>query len=159
MVEKDVMATAVRAYRFEVSDYFFRLTTEAVRLFSNGIHKHSCLSDVVDHRACRVSCIVESYEVEDLKGHLRVIPAEGDIALTLEMPEKSAEIIEVGLPGLARALDSPVQFADVISLLLFDLIVERNATELITKLGISSAEARDYRPRLKRRKVGAVPVT
>lgn len=153
------MATAVRAYRFEVSDYFFRLTTEAVRLFSNSIREHSCLSDVVDQRASRVSCIAESYEAEDLQGHLRVIPADGDIALTLELPETSADIIEMGLPELERALGFSVQFAEVISLLLFDLIVERNATELITKLGISSAEARDYRPRLKRRRISAVPAT
>ena len=145
------MATAVRAYRFEVSDYFFRLTTEAVRLFSNSIRKHSCLGEVVDHRASRVGNLAESYEAEDLQEHLRLIPANGDVELTLEVLETSAGTIEAAIPELERTLGSSVQFAEAVSLMLFDLVVERNATHLVTKLGLTSKEAKEYQVHLKRR--------
>ena len=152
------MATAVRAYRFEVSDYFFRLTTEAVRLFSNSIRKHSCLSEVVDNRASRVGSLAESYEAEDLQEHLRLIPANGDVELTLEVLETSVGTIEAAIPELGRTLGSSIQFAEAVSLMLFDLVVERNATHLVTKLGLTSKEAKEYQVRLKRRTFNIVPI-
>lgn len=158
LVERYVMAPAVRAYRFEVSDYFFRLTTEAVRLFSNSIGKHSCLGDVVDHRSSRMRDIAESYDIEDLQEHLRLIPAQGKVDLSLKVLETSAGAIDAAIPEIERVLGSSVQFSEAVSLMLFDLVVERNATELITKLGLTSSEAREYRPRLKRRVTNVVSI-
>ena len=152
------MEATVRAYRFEVSDYFFRLTTEAVRLFSNSICKHSRLGEVVDHRACRVGTLVDSYEVDDLQEHLTLIPVNGDIELTLEFLQTSAGTIESAIPELERALGCSVQFSEAVSLMLFDLVVERNATHLVTKLGLTSQEAKEYQVRLKRRATNIVPI-
>ena len=152
------MAASVRAYRFGVSDYFFRLTTEAVRLFSNSIRRHSTLNDVVDERAARVGALVESFDTEDLQAHLRVIPAAGDIELSLTVLETSADTIEDAIPELERVLGTSVEFAEAISLMLFDLVVERNATQLLMKLGLTAAEAKEYRAHLKPRATNVLPI-
>lgn len=145
------MAAAERAYDFRVSDYFFRLTSEGVRLFSNSVLRHSCLNEVFDKRAERAPELAESYEAEDLKEHLRLIPADGDVELSITILETSAETIDAAIPALENALGKSVRFVEVISMLLFDLVVERNATEVLTKLGMSAVEADKYRMALKRR--------
>ena len=152
------MLPAVRAYRLEVSDYFFRLTTEAIRLFSNSVCKHACLDQVVDGRADRAKALPECYDADDLQAHLRLIPVDGEIELTLTVLETSADTIDAAVPELERALGSSIRFAEAVSLMLFDLVVERNATEVMTKLGLSSKEAKQYRPRLKRKVTNIVPI-
>lgn len=152
------MGAAVRAYRFEVSHYFFRLTTEGIRLFSNSANKHCSLDEVLEERAQRVLSLVESYEVDDLKGHLRTIPVDGAIELNLALSDASAEVIASALPTLQDCLGASVRAAEAFSLILFDLVVEKNATEVMTKLGMTSAEAKAYRPRLKKRGTASISI-
>ena len=152
------MTAAVRAYRMAVSDYYFRLTTESIRLFSNSVQKHSTFDEVVDHRAERALSLADHYEAEDLQGHVRVIPTDGDVEITLNISETSAEQIDSAVPALGTALGHPAHFAEVVSLILFDLIIERNATEIITKLGLTAAEGRQYRPYLKAKAAKIVPI-
>ena len=93
-----------------------------------------------------------------MQEHLRLIPANGDVELTLEVLETSAGTIEAAIPELERTLGSSVQFAEAVSLMLFDLVVERNATHLVTKLGLTSKEAKEYQVHLKRRTSNIVPI-
>lgn len=153
------MVAAVRAYRLEVFDYFFRLTRESVRLFSNSGRKHCLLDEVMEERAPRAPRLIESYEVEHLKGHLRTIPVHGDIGFILTLSEASAGTINSALPALQDILGASIRAVEAFSLVLFDLVVERNATEIMTKLGMTSVEAKAYRPRLKRRAANVVPIT
>lgn len=144
------MPAAERAYRFEVSEYFFRLTTESVRLFSNAVLKHSTLNEVVQDRSERARGLPADYKALDMLEHLRIIPTSGDIELEISVLETSARAIDDAIPALAHALGTSVQFADALSLLLFDFVVERNKTEVLTKLGLTSEAAKRYRASLKK---------
>jgi len=151
------MAGQERAYGFQVSEYFFKLTSESIRLFSNSVLRHCSLSEVVNGRATRAPELGDSYEVDDLETHLRLIPDSGDIELSITILETSADSIDAAIPALEQALGKKVRFIDAVSLMFFDLIVERNATEVLTKLGMSSADATEYRMSLKRRVSNVLP--
>ena len=113
----------------------------------------------MEERAPRAMRLIESYEVDDLQGHLRTIPVDGDIEFTMTLSEASAGTINSALPALQDMLGASIRAIEAVSLVLFDLIVEKNATEIMTKLGMTFAEAKAYRPRLKRRAVNIVPIT
>lgn len=151
------MTGGKRAYDFQVSEYFFKLTSESIRLFSNSVLRHCPLDEVVEARVDRACELAESYDKEDFQAHLRLIPADGDIALSVTILETSAETIESAIPALKEALGESVRFVEVISMMLFDVVVERNATEVLTKLGLSSKDAKQYRMSLKRRVSNVIP--
>jgi len=151
------MSGAKKAYQFQVSEYFFRLTSESIRLFSNRVLRNSTLSEVVEARVGRAPHLPENYNNDDLQTHLRLIPTDGDIELSISILETSAETIDAALPPLRQALGESIRFVEVISMLLFDVIVECNATEVLTKLGLSSDEAKQYRICLKRKASNVVP--
>ena len=71
--------------------------------------------------------------------------------------ESSASRIEEALPELEQAIGTSLQFQDALSLILYDMVVEANATEVLTKLGMTSEEAAEYRVVLKRTKTNVVP--
>ncbi|TVV76943.1 hypothetical protein [Sphingomonas solaris] len=151
------MADAKRACDFRVSEYLFKLSAEGVRVFSNSVYRHASLGEVINVRADRAGKLAESYETEDLEAHLRIIPADGDIELSIEILETSADFIDAAIPSLEQALGKSVRFIEVMSLMLFDFIAERNTTEVLTKLGMSIQEASEYRIALKRRDSNVIP--
>lgn len=58
---------------------------------------------------------------------------------------------------LAESMDLSVAFADALSLLMYDFIVEENKTEVLTKLGLSMEEAERYRRILKKKPSNVIP--
>ena len=60
--------------------------------------------------------------------------------------------------ALGEALGQTVLLTDAVSLMLFDLIVERNATEVLTKLGLTASEADSYRVSLKKKDANVIPI-
>lgn len=148
---------AERCFNMEVSEYYFRLTTESVRLHSNRTSRHVSFGDVVNSRADCATSLPDRYESEDMKEHLRIIPSGGDKALQFCILETSAASIDDAIPELEKALGTSVKFADALSLVLYDLVVEANATEVLTKLGLTSEEAESYKVCLKRPKTNIIP--
>jgi hypothetical protein len=151
------MDVAERRCQFDVSEKYFRLTTESVRLHSNRTFKHATFSDVVDARASSASDLHDRYEARNMNEHLRIIPTDGDKTIEFSILETSAERIDGAIPELEKALGTSVKFAQALSLVLYDLVIEANATEVLTKLGLTSQEARDYRVCLKRDRSNIVP--
>jgi len=150
--------TAEKAFYISVSDHYFRLTTEGVRLLSNKHRSYYSLPMVLDERAERASDLVNSYDAEDMRNHLRIISSEGEIEIDFTILETSASTIEAAAISLGEALGQKVLLADAVSLILFDLIVERNATEVLTKLGLSAYEAESYRVSLKKKDANVIPL-
>ena len=150
--------TAEKAYHISVSDHYFRLTTEGIRLLSNKHHSYYSLPMVIDERAERAYDIADSYDAEDMRNHLRIIASEGDVEIDFTILETSASTIEAAALSLGEALGQKVLLPDAVSLLLFDLIVERNATEVLTKLGLSASEAESYRVSLKKKDTNVIPL-
>lgn len=149
------MPAAEKSYHLDVSAYYFRLTSESVRLYSNLDYKHVTFSDVVNSRSETVDQIANRYTSDDMKEHLRIIPTDGDKVLEFTILKTSADNIDDAVITLAEALGSSVKFADALSLMLYDFVVEANSTEVLTKLGISADEARNYRKILKSNKSAA----
>ncbi|WP_242121330.1 hypothetical protein [Sphingomonas lacusdianchii] len=151
------MNAAERCFNLDVSEYYFRLTTESIRLHSNRAFRHSTFREVVDDRAETATDLLDRYEADDMKEHLRIIPSDGDKELRFCILETSAACIDDAIPELEKALGTSVKFADALSLVLYDLVVEANATEVLTKLGLTSEEAEKYRVCLKRPKSNVIP--
>ena len=148
---------AEKALHLSVSDYFFRLSTESVRLYSNKVLEHSSISKVIDSRAERANDLAESYDADDMRQHLRIIPSDGNIIINLSILETSASSVGRAVELLAGALGQSLSLKDALSLMMFDLVVERNATELFTKLGLTAEEADAYRVCLKRKDTNVIP--
>jgi hypothetical protein len=136
-------------YRFDVSEYYFRLTTECVRLHSNAIQGYSSLKDVIKERAPHANSASGNHPPEYIREHLRLIPTKGHIAVEVEILETNAEQINDAAKRISAAIGSSVEFADAISVIMFDFMVDANRTEVLTKLGLTSDEARSYRKILK----------
>lgn len=151
------MTVVERSFQLDVSEYYFRLTTESVRLNSNKKLSHCTLSDVVNDRAGRASELVASYDAERMNEHLRIIPSDGNISFGLTILSTSAESIDRALPALADTLGKSVQFKDAISLMLHDLVVEANATHVLTKLGLLPQDSADYTVLLKKTPNNVIP--
>ncbi|MEG8221871.1 hypothetical protein OSJ57_14735 [Sphingomonas sp. HH69] len=149
------MPAAEKSYHLDVSAYYFRLTSESIRLYSNLDYKHVTFSDVVNSRSETVDQIAIRYTSDDMKEHLRIIPTDGDKVLEFTILKTSADNIDDAVIMLEEALGSSVKFADALSLMLYDFVVEANSTEVLTKLGISADEARNYRKILKSNKSAA----
>jgi hypothetical protein len=145
------MVDEARSIDLNISDHYFRLTTEGIRLFSNKESRYTTLDEVVDSRASHAGTIARAYEADDLKKHLKLIPADGSVAINLTISETSASTIEDAIPLLEEAIGSSVRFAEAVSLLLFDWIVERQSTEIVMKLGLTAEEEEIYRHSYRRR--------
>lgn len=148
---------AEKALRLSVSEYFFRLSTESVRLYSNKVHDFCSFAEVINRCASRADDLINRYDANDLREHLRIIPSDGNVVIGLTILETSATSLEKAAGLLAEALNETIAFKDALSLVMFDLVIERNATELLTKLGLTAAEADAYRVHLKRKETNVIP--
>lgn len=141
-----------------VSRYYFRLTTEAIRLQSNLLTRHTTFSELASRRAAHACELVDRYDAAELNEHLRIIPSAGEVEFDFAISDICVHLFESAIPGLEKYLSRQILFIDVLSLLLFDLIVEANATEVLTKLGLSSAQAKSYRVILRKKPDKVVPI-
>lgn len=147
-----------KSYRLDASTYLFRLATESVRLFSNKEGRFVTISQVVESRAGVASDIPINYKPEELKKHLKIIPTDGEIPIILEILHTAGDDVEHAIPAISKALSESISFASAISIMLFDYVVEENKTEVLTKLGLTLAEAREYSTLLRDRNDNVVPI-
>ncbi|MBB5712361.1 hypothetical protein [Sphingomonas xinjiangensis] len=147
-----------RAISMQVSKTYFRLITESVRLFSNKMCRFASFSEVIDDRAPSFKEIPDHYEASDLKEHLQIIPTDGEVPISITILETSAASLDGALPTLEKVIGDSVSLASAISLLLFDFIVEENKTEVLTKLGLTSEEAKAYRGAMTRKSSNVIPL-
>lgn len=152
------MSPAQRAYRMEVSDYYFRLTTECVRLFSNAVLRYCTINDVVNERSGLISSVPGAYEAKQVREHLRLIPSSGDVVIEITILDTSAKHIDDALVDLEDMVGSSVTFKEALSIILFDFLVEGNLTEVLTKLGLSADDAREYKEIARRLPSNVVPI-
>ena len=72
------MTAGERAFDLKISETFFRLVTESIRLFSNKKKRLLSINDVVNDRSSSAAQIKDTYRPGSLKEHLRIIPTDGD---------------------------------------------------------------------------------
>ncbi len=147
-----------REWSWNVSEGYFRLITECIRLFSNSRMEFSGLAEIIDTRSASASELHKLYRPEDMKKHLEIIPTDGSVPLKVTILESSYDAIDDSIPSLEEVLGDSVSFANVISLLLFDLVVEENRTEFVTKFNLSMLDAKAYKGAAKRADGKVVPI-
>lgn len=143
------MADVESTYDLHVSEYYFRLATECIRLHSNASFCLSSLSDVVNERSSYAKYLVEKYSSTDIDEHLRIIPTNGGKEVRLKILQTSASSIDDACDVLAEHLGRSMDFADGLSVVLYDYVVHANVTEVVNKLGIYSKDAEAYKAILK----------
>lgn len=143
------MENAKNTFRFDVSEYYFRLTTECVRLHSNKCKAYTTLNDVVNDRAPGAVNVPKNHPPEYIREHLRLIPTNGDIPIEIVIEESSVSHINTASGSISEAIGASVEFADALSVIMFDFMYEANRTEVLNKIGMTLEEARSYRKLLK----------
>lgn len=136
------MAAACSAFTFDVSEFFFRLMTESLRLFSNETGRFACLSDLVDIRAPTLTEGLARHRDETLRGHLTTVPTAGPIAIEIEVSAASGAALLRAREQVAKQLGTTPSLGDVLSLLLFDYVVEQRTATMLGKLRADDAAAR-----------------
>ena len=126
------MSGGSRQYAFDVSEHFFRLTTESVRIRSNETRRYQTLGTLVNERAACAHCLEHDPAV--LRSHLDKIPTEGDIRIYLRVKASSASSLTEAQEALADRLGASLTLGDTLSVLLFDYIVEQKAMAVVGKL-------------------------
>ncbi len=131
------MSGDTRGYSLDVSEYLFRLTTESLRLLSNETRRYHSLTSMVNQLAgAGAADAIAQHDVETLRQHLNKIPTKGPIRIHLHITKTSADNLIDAKKRLAKELGSSLTVGDAISMLLFDFVVEQNASRLLSKLGI-----------------------
>lgn len=121
-----------------VSEYLFRLMTEAVRLHSNRTGRFASLACVIEAHSGEVRAGFEHHELETLRGHFITIPTGGDVCVEVELGVGALADIQRARVCLANQLNESSAEADTLSALLFDYVVEEKATGLLGKLGLAA---------------------
>jgi hypothetical protein len=140
------MSADFRYYVLDISEHFFRLTTESLRLHSNATQRHQTLDNLVDVRASDVSGIPH-HDASTLKQHLAVIPTHGDIRIELRISPKSAESLEAVACLLGKQLQIKATLGDALSVLLFDYNVEHHAARVMAAGGFEKLSGHDGQTR------------
>ncbi|HEX7823011.1 MAG TPA: hypothetical protein VF463_20620 [Sphingobium sp.] len=143
------MSDDQNTYRMDVSEYYFRLTTECIRLHSNSCRKHSSFGDMINDRAELADSVTKRRAPQHIIKHLQMIPSKGEIPLEVEILESSSGKINRSTKAIEDAIGSSIEFADALSVIMFDFMVEANRTEVLLKIGLTSEEAGEYRKLLK----------
>jgi len=143
------MGIEKNTFRFDVSEFYFRLTTECVRLHSNICKSYTTINDVVNDRAADAINVAKKHPPEYIREHLRLIPTSGDIPIEIIIEETSATHIDSASKSISAAIGASIEFADALSVIMFDFMYEANRTEVLSKIGLTLDEARSYRKLLK----------
>lgn len=143
------MENIKNTYRLDVSEYYFRLTTECIRLHSNMSKAYTTINDVVNDRASAAANVAKNHPPEYIREHLRLIPTNGTISIEIVIEETSASQINSASGSISEAIGTSIEFADALSVIMFDFMYEANRTEVLNKIGMTLEEAKRYRKLLK----------
>lgn len=129
-----------RDYSLDVSEYLFRLTTEGLRLHSNETQRYQSLTSLVEVLAGpRAARAIAQHDTETLREHLKKIPTEGPVRIHLQITKSSEDNLMMAKRKLAEELGADLTVGDAISMLLFNYVVEQNASKLLAKIGIEGS--------------------
>jgi hypothetical protein len=121
-------------YALDVSEPLFRLATESVRLLSNDTRRLHTLDTLVSDRAAFVRNL--DHNPETMRKHLDAVPSEGEIRIEFAVSREIAASLEEAKNALKSLIGSDVSLADMLSIMLFDFVVEQKANKVRAKLGL-----------------------
>lgn len=136
------MTADVRDFPLEISEPLFRLTTESIRLRSNETRTHESLSSLTLH-VVGTDRDMAAHDTDVMRQHLKLIPASGDIALLLALPQTCIDRLGGVRTSLEKRVGYRLASEDTLSLLLFNYVVEQKAARVLDTLGLDRSESRD----------------
>lgn len=119
-----------------VSEPLFRLATESVHLHSNDARRLHTLEALVSDRSMFAKTL--DHNPETIRAHLQAVQSEGDIRIELDVNPEIAANLEEAKNALKTLIGSDMSLADILSVMLFDYMVEQKANKVRTKLGLSA---------------------
>lgn len=121
-------------YELSVSEPLFRLMTECVHHISNDTKTLARLDTVVALRAAQAAQGIPGQTVDALRGHLETLATQGDVRVSFSVDAATAGQLAAACACLAERLGRTVELADALSLLLFDVTVERASALLLERM-------------------------
>lgn len=128
------MEEECRKYALDVSQHFFALAAEGLRLHSIETRRFQSLSNLVNARALPDRRIGD-HRPEIIRSHLSQIPTKGDIHITLKITKTSADTLAEAKARLGRQVGASMTVGDALSLLLLDYIVEKQVRAVEADVG------------------------
>lgn len=125
--------TPSQLHVLEISEPLFHLATDSVRLHCNETRRLRCLDDLVDSRAAFAQKL--DHNPETIRLHLHAVPGAGDIKVELRINQRTATLLVEARNILKALTDEDVLPGDVLSIMLFDYVVEQKANKVKVKLG------------------------
>ena len=136
------MTADARDFALESSELLFRLTTECIRVRSNETRAHESLSSLTLH-VVGTDRDMAGHDTDILRQHLKLIPASGDIAVLLALPQTCIDRLGGVRTSLEKRVGYRLTSEDTLSLLLFNYVVEQKAARVLDTLGLGRSESRD----------------
>lgn len=136
------MTADARDYALVISEPLFRLTTESLRLRSNETRTYESLSSLTQLLANRD---VAAHDIAVLRQHLKLIPATGDICVRLALTPRCVDRLGAMRTSLETRIGRRLTPEDVLSLLLFDYVVEQKADRVLETIGLGRSDGPEPR--------------
>ncbi|TGX49141.1 hypothetical protein E5A73_20085 [Sphingomonas gei] len=129
------MTAETRNYVLDISTDLFQLSTESLRLHSNETLQYETLESLIERRAAS-DCFKNEHRTDTLRRHLGAIPTEGKVRIQFNILTTSAESLDEACEYLTLQLGSAVTVGDVLSVMLFDYVAEKKATQVLNQIGL-----------------------
>jgi hypothetical protein len=129
------MGSETRGYTFDVSEAFFRLTTECLRLRSNETLRYQSLASLMEGLTPGGAPRLIALDTNVVRDHLVTIPTRGTVRLFIRMSRENADLLVEAKRGLAARLNARLTVADAISVLLLDYIIAQKADNVMRRIG------------------------
>ncbi|MGF7149811.1 hypothetical protein FHS96_003468 [Sphingomonas zeicaulis] len=129
------MSGETRGYTFDVSEGFFRLTTECLRLRSNETLRYQSLASLLEGLVPTGAPRLVALDGDVVRDHLVTIATRGSVRLFIRMSRESADLLVEAKRALASRLNIRLTVADAMSVLLLDYIIAQKADNVMRRIG------------------------
>lgn len=122
-----------RSYALSISEELFKLSTESVRLHSNDTLRYQTLAQLLMKRLGQ-DAAADGHDPELLRDYLEKLPTRGSVRIHLNISRTSADSLVDIKKRLSREIGNRLTVGDAVAILLYDYLVERSATRVLSKL-------------------------
>lgn len=129
------MVGETRGYTFDVSEAFFRLTTECLRLRSNETLRYQSLASLLEGITTAGAPKLAALDTDVVRDHLVTIPTRGEVRLFIRMSRESADLLVDAKRALAVRMKARLTVADAVSVLLLDYLIAQKADNVMRRIG------------------------
>lgn len=134
------MPGSTRSYALDISEELFKLSTESVRLHSNDTLRYQTLAQLLTKRLGQEPAL-DGHNPENLREFLEKLPTRGSVRIHLNISRTSADSLVDIKKRLSQEIGNKLTVGDAISILLYDYLVERSATRVVSNLRLRELDA------------------